>query len=397
MAILFQCSCGQRISVTDKKAGAEVQCPRCNKTNIAPELPKRKSELEDSQTSLPVPTGKTDPQLRKIQQPQPTILPKTPRKPFVGRSLFSVVIALIIFWTLIGLIVAGTLIFLKMEMALIIGLGIVAPAVLLLFMLAKLGYSKNSVKGSRDVDLLFRMVKLVSWDEVEGVILQKEKSIHYVDDMSRGGGMVTLFPVLGDRLLLRQPLTYQSLEFRDDLVFSRENMTLSIRGSVDWRITDLERFHKLMLRDAKVSSQDDSRDDASEATAPISESQVESNRAWLRSIVEELARAEVVKLNAGSMVAEGIANELNRTMTGADTTVSGLAERIQKQFAEKSRPYGIEIRKVSIDSISLPKEVRASVLDASRQYYASGTGTASYEEFIAYLNDWFANARKLKR
>ena len=61
MAITFNCSCGQQLQVDDEYAGAQAQCPECNKvlpvpTPSAPPVAKRPSIAKPVQRREPVET-----------------------------------------------------------------------------------------------------------------------------------------------------------------------------------------------------------------------------------------------------------------------------------------------------------------------------------------------------
>ena len=99
-------------------------------------------------------------------------------------------------------------------------------------------------KGKVEIDLFFGLAKLVAWNPIEGVVIMRNKSFRLVDDNpDDGGGMTVIYPALGDELAIRVPLELQVLEFKDQEVLTKEFIPLKIRGTIRWRIENLELFY----------------------------------------------------------------------------------------------------------------------------------------------------------
>src|SRR5262245_56936425 len=93
--------------------------------------------------------------------------------------------------------------------------------------------------GKREVDLFFGLVKLVLWEQNEGLLFLKNKRVKGIvfgpDD---GGGTSIIFPFLGDELKLHLPLTLQMCWFEDHDVVTRESIRLFMKLAIWWRVKD---------------------------------------------------------------------------------------------------------------------------------------------------------------
>jgi hypothetical protein len=93
--------------------------------------------------------------------------------------------------------------------------------------------------GWREVDLFWGLVKLVLWEENEGILVLKNKRVsRVIYGPEQGGGTTLLFPFLGDELKLHVPLTLQMHEFKDNQVVTRESIRLFMKLAIWWKVKD---------------------------------------------------------------------------------------------------------------------------------------------------------------
>jgi len=63
--------------------------------------------------------------------------------------------------------------------------------------------AKSKVLRDKEVSLWRGYATLISWNPTEGVVILKNKQIHFVDDNPHdGGGIRVIYPLLGEELVL---------------------------------------------------------------------------------------------------------------------------------------------------------------------------------------------------
>ena len=93
-------------------------------------------------------------------------------------------------------------------------------------------------------NLFFGMIKLVLWEANQGLVFLRNKRISKVIYGPRdGGGTRFIFPVVGDELRIRIPLTLRLTQFEDHEVLTRESTQLYVKVALWWRVADLERYY----------------------------------------------------------------------------------------------------------------------------------------------------------
>jgi hypothetical protein len=340
-------------------------------------------------------------------------------------------------------LVTGLLLAVFLESAAWIIVGIVA-ALIPGFMALRLLHAYNQVfRGhAKEKDLFFGTVKLVLWDPTEGVLFLKNKSVDYVDDNpTDGGGIRFLFPVLGEELALRVPLTLQALKFNDK-VLTRDHIYLSTTTTLWWKLRDMERFFLLVSREVHALNDADRHRDlnptasipftcphcGTHSTAapkyagtsgpcrecgrtvsiPISaqiipaRSELEAAERWITLTAESESRALFARASTGLLVANQIAAQLPfdsgepPRLPGGDGASSAnvpshyhstsdlFSNHLLQTLQPKMSEYGIDINRIELQEVSLPPELHAAAVDACKAHY------------LPRKAEWEAKARRIE-
>jgi regulator of protease activity HflC (stomatin/prohibitin superfamily) len=255
--------------------------------------------------------------------------------------------------------------------------------------------ARERVLTAKDVPILWGMVRLIAWDPTEGVLILRDKSVHFSDDDLHDGrgGIRFLLPAMGEELALRVPLEVQSLHFSDADVLTREYLTLTVRGTMKWRIVDIRKFYLLVSRELRYTSDrsDGHRPPASAAVgsppaAVTATSTIEQLKeaavAWLRWMAEHETRAVLSRVSSGLLVAEQVASEMPEFRGGYSqpsgslatspefgSATDGLAAAIHGTIAARVGDYGIAIQEVTLQEIRLPQEIHRQCIEACRAAY----------------------------
>jgi regulator of protease activity HflC (stomatin/prohibitin superfamily) len=262
----------------------------------------------------------------------------------------------------------------------------------------------------KSVPMLWGLVRLVAWDPVEGVLFLRNKSLGFCDDdLNDGhGGIRFMYPVLGEELALRVPLEVQTLRFADEKVLTREYLSVTVRGSMKWRIVDMKKFYLLVSRELRTTGEHTGRDrhgdavsrsyqtttspdgspgDRHESVRDTTGELLAAAIEWLRLFAEEQTRLVISRVSSGLLIADRLSHEVPevsgalqgqvgaavapaagaaRDWTGA---TDGLAKTIFQTIAARVGDFGIQVEDVTLQEIRLPDEIVSECVRACKTAY----------------------------
>ena len=402
MGIQLQCQCGQRLQVPSEQPGKRFACPKCGGAIIVPHSTPRAPQ------SATVPVR---PVASSIPAPPPAPRTSNAERGYRPETGVAPVI--------VGFIIAWAIVFVLAILAMIVSNALIVPAILcfiaasafIIYQLVSLLLAKGRALRDNEVPLLFGLLRLVAWDPTEGVVILKNKTLSYVDDnIYDGGGIRLLYPVMGEEMVLRAPLEVQSLDFVDEHVITREYLALTVRGTMKWRITDIEQFYLLVSRELHYANDRgmhrvEARSVPDRVLLPNSSTQArstdprlgsmkdasrkrESAEEWLRWIAEEQTRTIVSRISTGLLVAEQVASDLppevrdkveNQLLNPVpfipsatnkyQSATDGLAAAIHETTNERVRQFGIYVDDVSLQEAKLPPDIHQQCVEACKASY----------------------------
>jgi regulator of protease activity HflC (stomatin/prohibitin superfamily) len=270
--------------------------------------------------------------------------------------------------------------------------------------------ARQLVLVQKDVPLLWGLVRLIAWDPVEGVLILRNKSIAFSDDdlQDAQGGVRLLYPLLGEELALRVPLEVQTLRFEDENVLTREYLSVTIRGTMKWRIVDIRKFYLLVSRELRSTTDHNDRVSLSPSTRPLSSGDAADGSTidrllsaviqWMRILAEEQTRFVVSRARSGLLIADRLSQQfINPASVGAagmtpgganeewGSTADGLAGAIHDTIAHRLDGYGIAVEDVSLQEIKLPQGIIDECVAAAQSYYLPLRGQREAMQKVAEL------------
>jgi regulator of protease activity HflC (stomatin/prohibitin superfamily) len=299
-------------------------------------------------------------------------------------SLRDLVLYLLSAWAFIG-VIAGVASLFSLYAAVVAGVLFIAATAATLRQLWLLLHARHRVLSQKQVSLLWGMVHLISWDPTEGVLVLRDKDIAFSDDdlHDARGGVRFLYPILGEELALRVPLEVQTLRFADDSVLTRDYLSLMVRGTMKWRITNVRDFYLLVSRELRSTGDENGAIRTSASTRQHQtgdgnqeqtlDSLLKSAIEWLRVIAEEQTRLVVSRVSSGLLLADRIASEMPELRTTAPAlaapaefggTADGLAQSIFQAVRARVSEFGLAVTDVSLQEIRLPDEVVKRCIEA---------------------------------
>jgi hypothetical protein len=240
--------------------------------------------------------------------------------------------------------------------------------------------------GKREVDLFFGLVKLVLWEQNEGLLFLKDKSVKGIvygpDD---GGGTKLIFPFLGDELKLHLPLTLQMCRFEDHDVVTCESIRLFMKLAIWWRVKDKEginAFYRLINKEIHVGTSE-SVPEAIYAATDLGKGIKGSRRAelvvaekWIQTLAESCLRKLVSHTSTAFIVSRQAVGYLHVAQhapapvvwgpsdlnTAEEKTIpSVLADEIGSMLNKQIEEYGLHAQRVEIQEVQLPKDIQESI------------------------------------
>lgn len=362
--VSFKCACGKRLQARVEQAGRVYACPGCGAPVAVPSL--RPTNV--AAPAAPVEQGEARAAASPTFAPFARVPATVPELLFyVGLSWVVIVLASLV------LVPFGTIPQLVALVCVLFGTLAAAQQAWLIL------YARQAVLSRKRVPLLWGTVTLIAWEPTEGVLILKNKAVHFSDDdLNDGvGGVRFLYPILGEELALRVPLETQTLHFADQNVLTREYLHLSVRGTMKWRIVDIRKFYLLVSRELRSTSEPTQtlqsvgaidHDDGRGGSARLINATIE----WLRALAEEQTRIVVSRVRSGLLIADRIAAEVPEVRAAeanvGDAT-SGLAGSIHEVIATSLGRYGIAVDDVSLQEVRLPAEIVAQCVEACRTAY----------------------------
>jgi regulator of protease activity HflC (stomatin/prohibitin superfamily) len=362
----FSCTCGQQFRARIDQGGKNRTCPQCGATVTIPKV------------AIGIVAGE----------------PKSDRLPAPGTRFLSVpssfshfLAFLMVGWlsfALLLFIVSWFSVLLK-YLALVLFLGATGATIQQIWQLLR---ARQRVLERKDVPLLWGFVRLIAWDPIQGVLILKNKSVSFSDDDLHDGqgGVRFLYPVLGEELALRVPLEVQTLRFADSKILTKEYLSVSVHGTMKWRIVDIRKFYLLVSRELRSTSDTRGSVTLSQPPVPSASAEVMLNSAieWMRVIAEEQTRTVVSRAKSGLLIADRLNQEMPEVNSSSEIAVppaqrrsaaewggatEGLASAIHDTIAQRLEGYGIAVEDVSLQEIRLPEEIVQECIAAAKAYY----------------------------
>lgn len=228
----------------------------------------------------------------------------------------------------------------------------------------------TAIKNRRkSIDCFWGFVRLILWEQNEGLMfLNNKRTDYFVYGNRIGGGVRLIYPWLGQEMRLRVPLTEQQTDFRDDNVLTHESILVKIRVSIRWKVVDIERYFYVMGERVAVRGElgksivEDQEGDKPEIAQRWILTDVESS---LRTLVSNLSVSSLISLNPVCyLTADSRISSLNGSSgsTGsAQTMHSELADKLRSASMAKVAKYGLHIETIEIQEVALLPEIQGAI------------------------------------
>ncbi len=379
--------CKQECEVYRGMAGKSIKCPACNKSYAIMPLARVASEEDDDEAAG-----------------QKTLL-------YLCAFIFTAV-SFLILSVISAMLRASLFVYIPLA-ALVISL----PFACFLYVLLAKAFAFSGRK--REVSLFFDLIKLILWDPTEGMLLLKNKKITFVDDcVDDGGGARFIFPLFGEEVGIRVPLTILPAEIENKQVYTRDSIPLDLRMTIWWKVRDLRLFYLSISKEVHELGE---RGFRAENDGPLigfanlgldfgTRRQLECAESWIRISAEEETRGFTAEISTSLLVADKImamlplqmmnppqkiesaeppvspeeymleqkanfpvAMESLQNYEGAlgvyQTATTALAERMLPKLNAHLMPKGLTIDRIALQEVQLPPAIQQKAIDAAKAWY----------------------------
>ena len=197
-------------------------------------------------------------------------------------------------------------------------------------------------------------VRLLSWEQNEGLVLLKYKRVSDVI-VGEGGGMRFIYPIRGEELRARIPLTLRLITWHDTDILTRESIQVMLKVAVWWQVADLKKY--VFTIDTSVSV-----DNSRLEMGPLGAAEE-----WLQTLTESSIRTLVSQVSVALLVSAKPMSYLHvdshnpAEPSTAQGATQVLAHDLQIDLHNKAQDYGIEVQRVEIQEIGLSDEIQAAI------------------------------------
>jgi regulator of protease activity HflC (stomatin/prohibitin superfamily) len=210
--------------------------------------------------------------------------------------------------------------------------------------------------GKRTVPLFGGFVKLVLWELNEGLVFMRNKVITSVINKS-DGGIKVIYPILGDELRARIPLTTRMVLWQDENILTRESIQVRIKLAIWWKVADLKKFVFEIDKTLRI------------ANIQAETGLLESAEIWLKTVGESELRTKVSQLSVAFLVSSKASSYLHIEQkhggngeTASETSVSDvLTGELNDTITRKVQEYGVAIQQIEIQEISFAVEIQQAI------------------------------------
>jgi regulator of protease activity HflC (stomatin/prohibitin superfamily)/predicted RNA-binding Zn-ribbon protein involved in translation (DUF1610 family) len=245
-------------------------------------------------------------------------------------------------------------------------------------------------RKQKEVDLLGGLVKLILWEANEGIVLLKNKSVSdVIYGPQSGGGTQFIYPLFGEELRIRVPLTLRLTQFQDANVLTRESTRLFFKVAIWWWISDLEKYYYVIDKDVVVADDDPRDGEFSDGSMSATAGPKEAAERWILTLAESCVRKLVSQSTTAMVVSKNAMKYIHIDRAGSDgaalqaagstasssgssrqlavrngaeaATPENLADAIHHMLSPKLAEFGLKINRVEIQEVRLPQELQEAL------------------------------------
>jgi regulator of protease activity HflC (stomatin/prohibitin superfamily) len=244
--------------------------------------------------------------------------------------------------------------------------------------------AKSKAISGEPVTLLFGLGKLIVWEQNQGLILLKDKRIRQiVYGPQMGGGLLVIYPFLGEECKARVPLTLRLSHFMDHNILTRESVRLFVKVALWWKVVDLEKYYYVISHEIHVVTNEGYEgyevNRIQKVDGNTKEPKQDAAERWILTLAESCLRKLISQTGTAFIISKTAANYLHAgaalPQVGAPTssppsaaasnlgpaTPDVLAQELWTILNPKAKDYSLEVDRVEIQEVRLPPDIQQAV------------------------------------
>ncbi len=237
---------------------------------------------------------------------------------------------------------------------------LVGVFLLIIYVLSKIYLSRYYAlkNNKKEVSLFGGIMKLILWETNEGLIFLRNKVVSEIICNSAGGTKF-IFPLRGDELRARVPLTLRLLTWQDEKILTRESIQVRMKVALWWQVTNLKPYVFNIDQNVHVGNTHNNI------------GSVESAEMWLKTMTESTLRTIVSDLSVAFLVSSKATSYLHveqkhnhsvgQTTANEILRSESMADDLRATLAAKTADYGITIQRIEIQEIGLSPEIQTAI------------------------------------
>jgi regulator of protease activity HflC (stomatin/prohibitin superfamily) len=239
--------------------------------------------------------------------------------------------------------------------------------------------AKQRAIAGKDVSILFGLGRIVAWEQNEGLVFQRDKRVSdIVMGTEQGGGLRIIYPLIGEELKSRVPLSLQLTWFEDQRVLTREAVQLTVKIAMWWEICDLEKY--CFQIENTVNSLDNSRKPGGHyGHIPLARRADKKGTAevWIQTLAESCIRQLISETSTFLIVSKRASAGLPFDMVNGNAlpeeqgdisqggigpaTPDVIASSLKARLLPRVSDYGLSINRVEVQEVQLPPSIQNAV------------------------------------
>jgi regulator of protease activity HflC (stomatin/prohibitin superfamily) len=211
----------------------------------------------------------------------------------------------------------------------------------------------------KELVLFNGMMKLIVWEPNEALVILRYKHISEIIS-SGSGGMKFIYPIKGEELRARVPMTLRLITWEDQNILTRESIRVRMKIAVWWKVADVRTY--VFNIDSGMHIDDSHREIGI----------LEAAEAWLKTMTESTLRTLVSQMSIALLVSSRATSYLHVESKHDDTrsplaqpaeggSPEFIAERLREELAAKLANYGVNVQRVEVQEMSLSPEIQESI------------------------------------
>lgn len=231
---------------------------------------------------------------------------------------------------------------------------------------------------SDEVSLLGGILKLVLWEANQGLVILKNKQVsELIYGPKDGGGTKFIYPLFGEEVRLRVPLSLKLTQFEDMNVLTRESIQLYIKLAIWWRVADLGKYYSSVDKQLHVMTDELVIDEPLQPQQKSPRvSQQNAAEVWILTLTESCTRRLVSQASVSQLISKyatshlNVEDQLNRPRLAGSTNSNSrpeigspdlLAKQIKEMLVPKLNDYGLGVERIEVQELRLPQEIQTAL------------------------------------